>query len=881
MVARGCPLFEVLAALCQLIEELSAGSLCGILLFDQASNRVEHGAAPSLPPSYNDAIHSHLVTSEAGPCGTAICLKEQVIAADIASDPRWKASDWRTLALAHGLHACWSTPIFSSDGSVLGTFAIYWREPRSPASEHHHLIEQVTHLAGIAIERRRTESALRESEERFRRMADAIPEVIWFTGLHPEKVLYVSPSFERIWGIPAEELYRNPRRWMETIHADDRELVASTFSRWTSGDQIDYHNIEYRIVQPGGEVRWIHERGVLTLDASGRPCVASGISTDITERKRAEEQLCRSQAYLAEAQRLSLTGSFGWNISTGELIWSAETFCIMGYERAVKPALELVLKRVHPSDIALVQETIDRATRDLSDFDFEHRLLMPDGTVKHVHVVARATKAKFGAVEFVGAVMDVTERVQAQEATRTAKARFEGILEIAEDAIISVDSDQRIVLFNQGAEKVFGYAQGEVIGQPLDFLLPHRFSHAHREHIEVFAKSPEVSRAMGQRREVFGVRKGGHEFPAEASISKLDLGSELVFTVILRDITERKRVAEALRASEHLARGQVEALTSTLTALSQESEPEKLLGHVLATIGQRLQAHSLGVYGMQAETGRVQLIANCEDGRLHLATPAETEASPQLELTTQYHPIWSEFFQTGTHCVIGEIQANTVRVRIAEVPDSPWHDWTSEAVVNPTTQGLIKRFHAAGITSTFAIPTFVAGTVTGLISIRFSQPRSFRPEEIELARALTHQAMLALRLIRLSQQSRQTAVMAERDRMARDIHDTLAQGFTGLIMQLEAVKGAIAQNDLADVTSRVERAGDLARLGLGEARRSVLALRPHSLQDATLCMALEDLFKRMTCGSGLQAEFHFEGDEPAIPAEWEEGLLRIAQESLT
>ena len=102
-----------------------------------------------------------------------------------------------------------------------------------------------------------------------------------------------------------------------------------------------------------------------------------------------------------------------------------------------------------------------------------------------------------------------------------------------------------------------------------------------------------------------------------------------------------------------------------------------------------------------------------------------------------------------------------------------------------------------------------------------------------------------------------------------------------VIMQLEATKGAIAQNNLAEATDRVERAGDLARVGLGEARRSVMALRPRSLQDTSLRMALDDLLKRMTNGSGLQAEFHLEGDEPAMAPEWEEGLLRVAQESLT
>lgn len=596
---------------------------------------------------------------------------------------------------------------------------------------------------------------LEQGEERFRRMADAIPEVIWFTSLAPEKVLYVSPSFERIWGLPVNKLYENPRLWIEAIHPDDRERVTSTFSRWIAGEHVNYHNVEYRIVQPGGGVRWIHERGVLSLNQAGKPCLASGISTDITER------------------------------------------------------------------------------------------------------------------------------IRSQEATRAAKARFEGILAIAEDAIISVDSNQRIVLFNQGAEKVFGYAQAEVIGKPLDLLLPRRFAHVHRGHLEAFAKSPEASRAMGQRRELFGVRKDGHEFPAEASISKLVLGGELILTVILRDVTERKRAAEALHASEHLARGQVEALTSTLAALSQESEPEKLLEHVLEMMGRHLGAHSLGLWERNGNTGRVQIVASCEDGRLNLATQEEVQASPQLGLTTQYHPIWTEFFRTGAHCVIGNIQSDTVRVRLAEIPDSPSYDWSSDVVVNPTSQALVQQLHSIGIVATLAVPTFVAGKVTGLISLRFKQQHSFRPEEIELTRALTHQAMLAIRLIRLSQQSRQAAVMAERNRMARDIHDTLAQGFTGVIMQLEAVKGAIAKNNLAEATERVERAGDLARVGLGEARRSVMALRPRSLQSSSLCVALDDLLKRMTNGSGLQAEFHLEGDEPAMPAEWEEGLLRVAQESLT
>jgi formate hydrogenlyase transcriptional activator len=222
------------------------------------------------------------------------------------------------------------------------------------------------------------------------------------------------------------------------------------------------------------------------------------------------------------------------------------------------PTLELARQRIHTDDLGLFEERLRHGPQEGKDFEFEHRLVVPGGAVKHVHVVARAVRDESGTIlEFLGAVMDVTAQRRAQQALRAAKARFEGVLEIADDAIISVDSHQRIVLFNHGAERVFGYTATEVMGELLDTLLPPRFQHVHRDHIEAFAQSPEVSRSMGQRREVYGRRKDGREFPAEASISKLDVGGELVFTVILRDITDRKRAEEELRRSEaYLAEAQ-------------------------------------------------------------------------------------------------------------------------------------------------------------------------------------------------------------------------------------------------------------------------------------------------------------------------------------
>jgi len=135
-----------------------------------------------------------------------------------------------------------------------------------------------------------------------------------------------------------------------------------------------------------------------------------------------EEKLQQSEAYLSEAQRLSHTGSFGWRVSTGEIVWSEETFRIFQYDRTVKPSVEQILQRVHPEDAALVRETIGRAAQDGKGFDFEHRLLMPDGSVKHVHVVAHAKRDESGELEYVGAVMDTTETKRAEEALRRSES---------------------------------------------------------------------------------------------------------------------------------------------------------------------------------------------------------------------------------------------------------------------------------------------------------------------------------------------------------------------------------------------------------------------------------------------------------------------------
>ena len=162
------------------------------------------------------------------------------------------------------------------------------------------------------------------------------------------------------------------------------------------------------------------ELAITRIPFDGPPSF-TGYLRDITERKQSEEKLRRSEAYLAEAQKLSLTGSFGWSVATDEHFWSDETFRIFEYDASAKIALQMILERVHPHDIPLVREVIDLAAEG-RDLDYEYRLLLPGGCVKHVHVVAHAIGGKSGNREFVGAVMDITATRRAEEALRKAQA---------------------------------------------------------------------------------------------------------------------------------------------------------------------------------------------------------------------------------------------------------------------------------------------------------------------------------------------------------------------------------------------------------------------------------------------------------------------------
>ena len=536
------------------------------------------------------------------------------------------------------------------------------------------------------------------------------------------EVLRVNREFESLFGYTAKEAigqnladlivpeemradFEENKRLLQFEEKIDRETVRCRKDR----ERLIVHLVGVRVSLPSGKV------GVYA------------IYRDVTARNKAADELRRKEAFLAEGQRLSKTGSYGWKVSTGELFWSEETYRIYQYEPTMKPIIPMVYQRVHPEDLDRMEETCKRAAREGKDYTHKFRAVMPDGSIKHIQIVAHSSRDESGNIEYVGSVMDVTEQKQA---------------------------------------------------------------------------------------------------------------------------------AEALRASERFARGQAEALSQTLDAIARETSPDRIVEHVLRTMIKQLDAHSSSAWLRDEASGLMNLEFVLEDGEFKTksdATHTATGVPPSYEGGWPY----PELHRDGKLHILEDIR---------EGPDFPWR----------------ANLVAKGVLSLLSVPMLVAGKVAGVIEIRFARKREFMAEEVDLAQALANQAMLAIQLARLSAQSRRSAVIAERNRMARDIHDTLAQGLTGVIVQLGASADATAKGLPDEAREHIDRANEAARRSLREARRSVQALRSLALEEEEdLYGAMDTLFRRMTTGTNLRFDLALECEPRPLPPEWEDNLLRVAQEALT
>ena len=418
MVAAGVSLSATLTSLCLLVEELCPEcASCSILLLDPETKRLWHRASPSVPREYTESIDGFEIGPDISSCGTAAYLGKQIIASDIATDAKW--SEFRALALANGLRACWSTPIFSQQNQVLGTFAVFSSKPSHPTAELQQVIEHITHLASIAIERERSQisltralAELTKSESRLRTIIDAIPGFVW-SAAPDGSVEFLNQRWCDYTGINLQDA--SGAGWLPAIHPDDADRLLTYWQALLeSGEQGE---IEARLRRFDGEYRWFLLRACPLRDKSGKIVKWFGTNTDIDDRKRAEEELQCSEAFIAEGQRLSLSGSFLWRLDTDEIRFSEQLYRTFEFDRHTPVTLERIASRVHPEDIPLLTDKIEAArSGNDGDLSYEIRLRMPNGSVKYLRTIAHGTRDRNGRRLIVGANQDVTDRRLSEEA---------------------------------------------------------------------------------------------------------------------------------------------------------------------------------------------------------------------------------------------------------------------------------------------------------------------------------------------------------------------------------------------------------------------------------------------------------------------------------
>jgi PAS domain S-box-containing protein len=268
--------------------------------------------------------------------------------------------------------------------------------------------------AFLAVQGQTREMVLREQAG----LLDLTHDTIFVRDMN-DVIVYWNRGAEELYGWKhAEAFGKITHQLMQTIFPMPLETITAELLRNDRWEGEVVHT------KKDGTQAIVASRWSVQRDGQGRLVAILETNNDITQRKQAEDALRRSEAYLAEAQRLSLTGSFGWKISSGELFWSDESFRIFGYDQTTKPSLELIIQRTHPNDMARVRQLIDRASRDGRDWEVEHRLLLPNGSIKSVHVVARAVTDESGRAEFVGAIMDVSAAKRAEQKLRHVEAEL-------------------------------------------------------------------------------------------------------------------------------------------------------------------------------------------------------------------------------------------------------------------------------------------------------------------------------------------------------------------------------------------------------------------------------------------------------------------------
>ncbi len=427
--------------------------------------------------------------------------------------------------------------------------------------------QRITALESSEAAHKSSGEALRESEERFRQLAENICGFFWLSDPEATRMIYVSPGYEEIWGRTCQSLYERPRSFLDAVHAQDLELVVATFKEQMQGLPVD---VKYRIVRPDGEMRWIWSRGFPVRNELGEVYRIAGIAEDITGRKRGREKLRASEARFRTLLE-AIPESMLVHDEDGNILHINR----FGAERLEWPAAEIVGRNlreiVTPENAQRIPDNV-RHARTQGVCHFETTYVSRTG--RRIEAEVDECPIEFeGKSAILSMARDITERKRAEEELRQSKQLFERIFVSQRDAIFVLDAKAppTILECNPAATEAFGYARQEMLGRTIIFLHVDENALA-RFQEDLYAAITETG--FLHLLEFSMKRKDGTVFPTEHSVMPLEdeHGNRTGWVSVVRDITERKRAEEGLRESERKYRTLFEESKDTIYMTNRDGE---------------------------------------------------------------------------------------------------------------------------------------------------------------------------------------------------------------------------------------------------------------------------------------------------------------------
>ncbi|MDZ7844637.1 MAG: GAF domain-containing protein [Anaerolineales bacterium] len=931
LLAKGSDFKQTLHTLIETIEGQWPGMLGLVLLLDVDGRHLQIGASTSLPQEYVESIEGLAIGPEVGSCGTACYSGERVIVEDIRKDSRWDGL--RNLAVKHNLLACWSQPVFSPEGEVVGTFVMYYQHPRSPSKAELETIELGAHLVGIALERKNADQALRESQRRISTLISNLPGMAYRCKNEPSWPMeFVSEGSLELTGYRPEELVGGGEdTYGKLIREKDRGKVWKKVQE--ALDEHRSYQLSYRIMTPEGE-KWVWEQGQGVYNDEGEVAALEGFVTDITERVMAQRNL--EKRVEERTHELSTLLDISHNLaSTLDLESLSEQILDQLGSVIEYQAASIMVKEGEKLKILAYKGPIDRERALSLDFPLDQsransevirqqKPIIIDDVLSDSSLAEAIRKTAGDELEttysylrcWMGVPLLVKDEVVGMLTLDSSRPGYYGekdadlAMAFANQVAVAVDNARLFRAAQQRAdesETLVSVQKAITSRLDPDTILQMIADEARR------LTKTDISAVYLLDEDELEIAYVSGDVPPGVRGSRLKVSNSIAGRVVTRresilvldtwkDQRVDRSISDTVRARSLLIVPLItgEETVGTITVANHtpggfSPEDERLLTTLASNVVISLENARL----YQAEQERRQVAEGLRDilAVLNSDRPLEdilhqvNQQAVQLS-SADAGAIYALVEDSSLIGVVSKYQMpenfsryNSFPLSTAPAADAIIHgkpyaveDFKDEeeqpAFVDEELYRVISQYFRASLT----IPVLVKEEIFGAISLYFEGPRRFSEEEIRLASSFADQAALAIENANLRSRAEKTAVAEERNRLARDLHDAVTQTLFSASIIAEVLP-RIWEKDQEAGKQRLNELKELTRGALAEMRTLLMELRPKAVLEAKFDELLEQLTSGFIGRTRTPIEYNLEVDG-SLPDEVKVALYRILQESL-